>query len=134
MTFKQGESGNPKGRPKGKQNKRTIVRNAIEKTFKDGEAGFWQSIAVVAKEGDLQAISMLASRLTPPFKPVMQEVTFNLHSDNLYEQALSILRAVSESTIPPDIGISLMSAINSVARTKETIELEARISILEANR
>ncbi len=134
MTFKQGESGNPKGRPKGKQNKRTIVRNAIEKTYEDGEAGFWQSIAVLAKEGDLQAISMLASRLTPPFKPVMQEITFNLQGENLYEQSSSVLQAISNSAIPPDLGISLVNAINATARTQELVELEARITNLEANR
>ena len=36
--FEKGQSGNPEGRPKGAKNKRTLIRQALEEVYDDGEA------------------------------------------------------------------------------------------------
>lgn len=131
MPFKPGESGNPQGRPKGSPNKRTLVRKAVESAFDEGEQGFWSAVAAQAKEGDATALQMLANRLAAPYKPSAEPVQFVLPEGDLHQQAQGVLDAIAEGEIPPDLGVNLVTAINSTARTLEIIELEKRIATLE---
>ena len=130
--YKPGESGNPAGRPKGCLNKRTLVRQAIEQSFDKGEQGFWLAVAVQAKEGDSTALSMLAARLAPPYRPTAHEVEFELSDGDLYQKAESVLEAISAGQLPPDLGVNLIQAINATAKAMETIDLENRIAKLES--
>ena len=61
--YKKGVSGNPEGRPKGARNKRSILRDALENVYNDGESGFWLAVAERSKEGDTNAVTMIGSRL-----------------------------------------------------------------------
>ena len=42
---------NTKGRPLGSLNKRTVLRQALQQAFDDGEAGFWRAVVTQAKAG-----------------------------------------------------------------------------------
>src|SRR5690554_3865220 len=72
--LKSGVAINKAGRPAGSKNKRTIIREALEQSFDDGEHGFWLAVCAQAKAGDLQAAAMLADRLYPKLKPLSDPV------------------------------------------------------------
>ncbi len=125
--------GSPKtgGRKKGTLNKRTEFLRAIEVTFDDGETGFWTKVAELAKQGDSSAINLFANRLIPALKPISQTTAIELGSDNLFQDARSVLTAIGTGQIPVDVGTGLLTAINSVAKTQEIADLEDRIRRLE---
>lgn len=130
-TYKPGSSGNPNGRPKGSLNKRTLVRNAVEKTYKGGEEGFWMAVASQAKDGDAASQGMLAARLSPPYRASTQSVEFDMPDGDLFVRAKAVLDAIASGDIPPDIGSSLIQSINATARTMELIDFEKRLTTLE---
>ncbi len=62
--WKKGESGNPKGRPKGSRNRSTIVRELLEAKATDGESGqvadqLTRALIKKAAEGDVRAFKEL---------------------------------------------------------------------------
>lgn len=130
-TYKSGKSGNPNGRPKGSLNKRTLVRNAVERAYEGGEEGFWMAVATQAKDGDSASQSMLAARLSPPYRASTQSVEFDMPDGDLFVRAKAVLDAIASGDIPPDVGSSLIQSINSTARTMELIDLEQRLKSLE---
>src|SRR5262245_4945736 len=71
--FKKGQSGNPKGRPRGSRNRATLAINALL----DGEAEVLTRKAIeLAKAGDLTALRLCLDRIVPPRKEC--PVTFAL--------------------------------------------------------
>ena len=63
--FKKGQSGNPKGRPKGLLNKTTLAAQVLL----DGEAEALTRKAIEkAKEGDIAALKLCLERIVPPRK------------------------------------------------------------------
>ncbi len=73
--FVKGQSGNPKGKPKGVRNRLTLAAEALL----DGEAETITRKAVeLAKGGDMTAIRLCLERILPPRKD--QPVTVDLPS------------------------------------------------------
>lgn len=64
MTFKAGQSGNPKGRPKGSKDKRTELRELLEPHAPE----LIQKAVDMALGGDVSALKMCLDRLIPPIK------------------------------------------------------------------
>ena len=65
MTFKQGESGNPSGRPKGIVDKRSEFRKLLEPHAQ----GLVEQLIKLAKSGDPTALKLCIERLIPRVKP-----------------------------------------------------------------
>ena len=61
MTWKAGQSGNPKGRPKGSRDRYVVYREGIEHRID----GIIQKVAQLAEEGDLAACRLLLERIWP---------------------------------------------------------------------
>lgn len=126
--WKKGESGNPKGRPPGIVDKRASLRKAFES---EGKAVAERCIAA-ALDGDVQAMRIVLERLAPPLKARVEPVEFDLDTDGSYtDQARQIMRAVSEASVPPDVGRMLIDGIAAVARVDELDEIRKRIEALE---
>lgn len=71
--FPKGQSGNPKGRPKGARNKTTLAAQILL----DGEAeALTRKVIDIALEGDLVAIKLCMERILPPVKD--RPITFNI--------------------------------------------------------
>lgn len=70
--FKPGQSGNPKGRPKGSKNRSTLISEAIQgKLTRDLEkdaSDILQTTIQKAKEGDTTCIKILMDRLMPAMR------------------------------------------------------------------
>jgi len=123
------KSPNPSGRPKGIVDKRTKVTQALA----DDAPAIARVVIDAALEGDMQAASLVLSRVAPPLKQQAERVQFELDPNcPLSEQANQILVAVSEGRVDAETGKTLIGCISSVANIKAVEELEHRIILLEA--
>jgi hypothetical protein len=122
-------SPNPNGRPKGIVDKRTKVTQALA----DDAPAIARVVIDAALEGDMQAASLVLSRVAPALKQQAERVQFELDPcQPLSEQAAQILLAVSEGKVDAETGRTLIGCVSSVANIKAVEELESRIILLEA--
>jgi hypothetical protein len=129
--FKNGSSGNPAGRPAGSRNKTTLVCEQLL----EGEAEeLIRKLVEKAKEGNIQALGMCLDRLLPARK----ERCINLESrpiSSLHDLAIQfqdVIAAVADGKITPGEGESMSNILTSQAQTLERVNLEQRVSELEA--
>jgi hypothetical protein len=130
MTFKPGQSGNPKGRPQGSKHKATIAAQ----TLLDGEAQALTKKAVeLAKAGNVLALRLCLERLIPTRKD--QPITLKLPKiegvadiPNVLE---AILKAVASGEITPGEGQSLAAMLEAYRKGVELADIEARVTALE---
>lgn len=128
---KGGPSPNPKGRPRGIVDKRTKVTQALA----DDAPAIARVVIDAALEGDMQAASLVLSRVAPALKQQAERVQFELSTDvPLSEQAQQILTAIAEGKVDPETGKSLIGCISSVAGIRAVEELESRIIVLETRK
>lgn len=126
--WKSGESGNPKGRPKGALNKKTLIQEEFEK---EGSA-IAKVVIEAAKNGDIQAANIALMRLAPPLKPETRTVRIQLDTSlSLTQQAKQVLEAVASANIDPENGRLLIDCITRFANLKQVEELENRITNIE---
>lgn len=132
MAFKKGETGNPEGRPRGAKNKRTLIRDALEKVYQNGEAGFWVAVAEKAKGGDTTSVSMLGARLVPPLRAMDNPVILaGLDSGTLTEKADKIISYMGNGDISPSEATTMINAIAALCRVQELEDLSKRLDALE---
>lgn len=125
--WKPGQSGNPKGRAKGSVNPQTKLRRMI-----NAEA-IVKKLETAALGGDVQAARTLLERALPVYRTSAAPVDLPELSNagGLTDKANSVLAAVANGRIPPDLGAQLVTAIGTVARVAEVDELARRIAALE---
>jgi hypothetical protein len=124
--WKPGQSGNPKGKPKGVGS----VQKLREEIGEQIPAIINQLLAA-AKNGDVQAARLLLERVLPPLKPVEQASPLTLPDGSLTEQGRAVLAAVGAGELPPGQGAQLITAIGSLARVSVIEEIAARLAALE---
>lgn len=128
--FRKGQSGNPKGKPKGTLNHATRAVMVLL----DGEAEALTRKAVeMALSGDVTALRLCLERLAPPRKdaPLAFDVPDMTCAADAAKALAGVLKAVSEGQITPAEGSTVAALIESYRKTLETSDLEARISALE---
>jgi len=128
--FKPGQSGNPRGRPKGSRHKTTL---AIEQLL-DGEAEEITRKAIEkAKEGDITALRLCLDRLAPSRKD--RHIEFNLpkmeKAGDAANASAAIVEAASSGELTPSEAAELLKIIESYARTLQTCDFEERLERLE---
>jgi hypothetical protein len=130
MTFKPGQSGNPKGRPQGSKHKATIAAQ----TLLDGEALALTKKAVeLAKAGNVLALRLCLERLIPirkdqPIKlklPKLEDVA------DIPKVLEAVLKAVAQGEITPSEGQSLAAMLEAYRKGVELADFEARLTALE---
>lgn len=124
--WKPGQSGNPKGKPKGVGS----VQKLREEIGEQIPAIINQLLAA-AKNGDVQAARLLLERVLPPLKAVEQTSPLTLPDGSLTEQGRAVLAAVGAGELAPGQGAQLITAIGSLARVSEIDEIAARLAALE---
>lgn len=127
--FKPGESGNPKGRPKGIKDRRTQWRDTLRKELPD----LLTKLVQMAKEGDPQALKLILDRVAPPLRPTADtvEIPALATAGTLTERATAALEAAAAGELAPDTAAALVAAVGTLARVVEIDELERRIAALE---
>lgn len=125
MAFKKGESGNPKGRPKGVTDA-TLIRKAVAGAV----PSIIRMLVDAAQGGDISAAKILLDRVCPVLKA--QSVSIDLPATGtLVKQGERVLKATLTGAIPADIGAQLLAALSNQGRLIESQELEERIAALE---
>ena len=133
MAWKKGETGNSNGRPAG-SGKAQIVRRIVSDVFGD-ENGAIKVVAELAKEGDLQACSLLLSKTVPPLRSSHETVRL-IDADALgamtaAQRAALINQASITGRLPPDVALLLLDGVERENRILECTELFERFEALE---
>jgi len=131
--FAPGQSGNPNGRPKGARNKATIAAEALL----DGESDAITRKAIEkALEGDTTALRLCLARVLPPRRE--RPVAFELPNIETIADARAassaVLAACAEGSLTPREAADVMALIETLLKTLELTEIEARLTALEKER
>ena len=90
-------------------------------------------VTEAAKEGDLQACSIVLSRIAPALRPEMYPVQFAFDpAAPIAKQIEAVLAAMASGAVGPDVGKLIIDAIGTLSDARTVEELEARIITLEA--
>ena len=131
--FVKGQSGNPKGPPKGVRHTATQISYALM------EGNLEEVLATVierAKGGDMTACKMVLDKVLPNTKdrPIALEMPLINDLKDVGNAQAEILQAVANGSITPNEGERVASIIEARRRSIETIDLEVRISQLEGRK
>ena len=124
--WKAGESGNPKGKPRGcgeLQKLRAAIGEHVPAII--------TQLVAAAKGGDIQAARLILERVLPPVKAIEQAQTIDLPDGSLTDQGRAVLRSVAAGELAPGQGAQLLTAIGTLGKIAELDELTARITALE---
>jgi hypothetical protein len=126
-TFRKGASGNPKGRPRGIEDKRLKLRRLLEPHAEK----LVQKAVDLALKGDKTALRLCLERIMPPIKPWEEPVELDGFEGELVEQGRSVLKAMAGGEVSPGQAAGMLQALAAQARIVEVDELERRIRALE---
>lgn len=128
MGFKPGVSGNPAGRKPGIIDRRQRIAQAFEA---DG-AEIAKVVIEAAKKGDMQAATLVLSRLAPPMKPRAERVRFDLDvTQPLAAQAAQVISAVAAGQLDSDSAQTILTCLGTYAALVQSDEVQARLAALE---
>jgi len=123
-----GRSPNPAGRPKGKVDRRFKVTKMLE----DDADKVVRVVIDSALKGDVQAASLVLSRIAPALKAQAEKVNFEFDaSAPMTEQVQSVLQGIANGEVSPDVGKQIIESIATLAGIKQIDELEQRLAALE---
>jgi uncharacterized protein DUF5681 len=125
--FKPGQSGNPKGKPRGAKDKRTAYRVL----FEDESEELINKVIELAKGGDTTCLKMCIDRIVSPYRAKDQKVVLDDITGTLTEKGEKIIEAMGKGDITPSDTSSMLAALAAQARIVELDELEKRIGKLE---
>ena len=128
--FKTGRSGNPKGRPKGIEDKRAALRSLLEPHAPKLIA---KAVAKALK-GDTTALRICLDRLIPPIKARDAVINVGKLDGSLADRGKAVFDALSEGRVSPDEASALMQTLAAQARIVEVDDLERRIKSLEEHK
>ncbi len=125
--FKPGQSGNPKGKPRGARDKRTALRELLKP---HAEALVAKAVEL-ALSGDTTALKLCVDRLMPAYRPTDMAVEVTA-TGSLSQRGEALIEAMSRGELSPDNTREMLQALAAQAKVIEFDELEARIQQLEA--
>ena len=128
--WKAGQSGNPKGRPKGARNKATMAIEALL----DGEAEALTRKAIeLALAGDMAALRLCIERLVPPRKdrPIAFDMPPITSLDDAVNVATSVLHAVAGGDLTPNEAEGVCRVLSDCTSILTAADFEERLSTLE---
>lgn len=130
--FVPGQSGNPKGKPKGTLHKAT--RAALAMMEGQLEA-LTQTVINAALAGDMAATKIIYDKLIPQAKegPIEPGVVTlpELTGASVPAAVGVIVQAVAEGSLPPGQGQQIVAMLDGYRKSVELAEIEARLAALE---
>jgi len=129
--FRQGQSGNPNGRPKGRKNQTT---QALELLMKGEARDLTRKCIELAKKGDMTALRLCMDRIYPVRKgsPVRFTLPSIKSAGDISTAINAILVAVSAGELSPEEGQSVAVLLEARRKSHESEDIESRLSELEA--
>lgn len=128
--FKKGQSGNPKGKPKGARNKATLAAEALF----DGEAEAITRKAIEkALDGDMTAIRLCLERILPAVKsrPITIKLPTIKTAEDITAAHGAVIAAMAKGEITPDDASTITGILEARRRAIETVDIEARLAKIE---
>lgn len=126
--WQPGVSGNPRGRPPGRPDRRLLATEQMLQEMRN-------IVAVLvgrALEGDTNAASIVLAKCLPSIKAQAEKVNFAFDATApISDQVAQVLDAVAAGAVAPDVGRLIIDSIKSLADVRASEELEARIAALE---
>ena len=128
--WKQGQSGNPRGRPKGSRNRITLVALAA---MEEGAEAIARRMVELAKDGDISAARLVLERLVPPARerPVSMAMPDTSTAEGISAAQQTILQAAASGELLPGEAATLAGIVETRRKALETEELERRVAALE---
>lgn len=129
--WKPGQSGNRAGKKPGSRNKATQMVMAM---MEGGAEDITRAVIDAAKGGDLTAARLVIDRLAPPLRerPLSLTLPDTATVEGINAAQKAILEAVGEGELLPGEGTAMAGIVETRRKALETLELEQRISALEA--
>lgn len=128
--FKPGQSGNPKGKPRGARSRVTLAIEALL----DGQAEkLTQKAIQLALAGDLAALRLCMDRLCPPRKdrPILFALPKLESAPDSVKASAAIVEAVAIGDLTPSEAAELSRVVDGFTRAVEATDLDARLTKLE---
>ena len=125
--FKKGQSGNPKGRPKGVVDRRSRYLALIEKRLPD----VVNQVVSAALGGDMTACKILLDKILPSVRSTAPVMCLPQSGKSATEQSSAVIEAMLNGSLAPDQAAAAMSVLVDHARVCELAELETRLVRLE---
>jgi len=128
--WKRGQSGNPRGRPKGSRNRITLVALAA---MEEGAEAIARRMVELAKDGDISAARLVLERLVPPARerPVSMAMPDTSTAEGISAAQQTILQAAASGELLPGEAATLAGIVETRRKALETEELERRVAALE---
>lgn len=134
MTFKQGQSGNPDGRPAGSKNRRTQLAKLLEPYAEELIA----KLVDLARGGDVNALRLCIDRLIP--KATQEPITLDFDTSNinnleyLMEFGRAVLAATANGELSPTDAKQLAILADTHRRLIENGEMRRMLEEIERAR
>ena len=125
--FKKGQSGNPKGRPKGLVDRRSRYLAIIEQHMPD----VVNRVVSAALGGDITACKILLDRILPSIRSTAPAISLPRSGESATTQSGAVIEAMLNGSLAPDQAAIAVSVLVDHARLCEHIDLEARLEALE---
>lgn len=128
--WKKGQSGNPRGRPKGSRNQATLLAIAAL----EGELNDVVRVVIdAAKGGDMAAARLVVDKLVPAIRerPLSIALPDVVTADDCATAQSKVLAAVAAGDLLPSEGEALAGLIEQQRRSLETSELAERLAVIE---
>lgn len=89
-------------------------------------------VVEAALEGDMQAASLVMSRVAPTLRSQGLPVTFDFDpSASIGRQMEQVLSAIACGEVPPDVGHQIIASVQALSQIRAVEELEGRLIALE---
>ncbi len=128
--FRPGKSGNPQGRPKGSQNRATLMAMAI---LNDEAKEITSAIVSKAINGNETAMRLCLERLVGKAKgrPIELDLGDLLSAKGLLLAHSRIAKAIGDGSITPEEANMLLPFLESTSRSIQLNEYDQRLGNLE---
>ncbi|MEQ1544704.1 DUF5681 domain-containing protein [Methyloglobulus sp.] len=123
--FKEGESGNPSGRPPG-----LTTANKIRHEIQESLPSILKTVVKAAQSGDMAACKLILDRVCPTIKSVALPINLPF-SGGLVDQGNAVIQATLTGQIPPDIGAQLITALSNQGKLVDLEEMSDRLARIE---
>lgn len=106
--------------------------NKVTQALLDDANAVVRVVIDAALAGDVQAAGIVLSRVAPALKAQGEKVQFDFDAKaGVTEQAESVLQAIANGEVSPDMGKQIIEAISMLYGIKQISEFEQRLALLE---
>ena len=130
MTFQKGQSGNPKGRPKGSRNKRTAM---VEQIFDTVAEDLTNKVVDLAKGGHFAALRLCMDRICPPTKerPAQIDLPPIGRASDAVAAMARLIEAIADGDVSAGEAVQVAKVVKGYSETVSNADFEERLEKLE---